>query len=72
MTYQVAIHTARSPGAFARTEQAIRSIVDLIRVWHERARQRQMLASLDARMLQDIGLTRADVWRATNKPFWRA
>jgi uncharacterized protein YjiS (DUF1127 family) len=39
--------------------------------WHQRARERKTLASLDNRMLADIGVTRADVWRETNKPFWR-
>ncbi len=39
--------------------------------WHDRARDRRMLAELDDRLLSDIGLSRADVWREVNKPFWR-
>ncbi len=35
------------------------------------ARQRRDLASLDARALQDIGLSRADVEGELAKPFWR-
>lgn len=46
-------------------------LVDTLLLWHGRARQRQHLASLDARMLRDIGLSRSDVAGETAKPFWR-
>jgi uncharacterized protein YjiS (DUF1127 family) len=36
-----------------------------IKRWRERSAQRAALAQLDARMLQDIGITEADVWRET-------
>jgi len=39
--------------------------------WLERARQRHALSELDEHMLKDIGLTRADVTRETDKPFWQ-
>ncbi len=38
--------------------------------WQERARQRRRLSELDDRMLKDIGLSRADVHREIEKPFW--
>ena len=38
--------------------------------WQERARQRRRLSELDDRMLKDIGLTRTDVAREVEKPFW--
>jgi uncharacterized protein YjiS (DUF1127 family) len=38
--------------------------------WQERTRQRRQLSELDDRMLKDIGLTRADVAREVEKPFW--
>ena len=41
-------------------------------LWQDRARQRAHLASLDHRMLRDIGLSRADVAGEASKPFWRA
>jgi len=44
----------------------------LLLTWQERAMQRYALASLDARMLDDIGLARADARREAAKPFWRA
>jgi uncharacterized protein YjiS (DUF1127 family) len=37
----------------------------------ERARQRRALSQLSDAMLRDLGLTRADVVRETEKPFWR-
>ncbi len=38
--------------------------------WQERARERHQLASLNDIMLRDIGLTRVDVERECQKPFW--
>ena len=39
--------------------------------WRRRKNGRLELARLDERMLRDIGLTRVDVDREINKPFWR-
>jgi uncharacterized protein YjiS (DUF1127 family) len=39
--------------------------------WRNRHRQRAALAQLDARLLRDIGLTRADVVAECAKPFWK-
>jgi uncharacterized protein YjiS (DUF1127 family) len=56
---------------FARTVQRFASnIFATVLEWQERARQRHRLAELDDRMLKDIGLTRADVTREVEKPFW--
>ena len=41
-------------------------------IWQERASQRRALAQLDARMLKDVGLSRADVALEMRKPFWHA
>jgi uncharacterized protein YjiS (DUF1127 family) len=46
----------------------------LLGTWHEwrrRTRERAELASLDSRMLKDIGLTRCDAEFLSNKPFWK-
>ncbi len=43
----------------------------LAREWLARARSRQRLARLDDRMLRDIGIDRARVWRETRKWFWQ-
>ena len=49
----------------------LRRAADLLLIWHERARQRRQLTSLNDRMLRDLGLTRADVMAESSKPFWR-
>jgi uncharacterized protein YjiS (DUF1127 family) len=43
----------------------------LVALWRERARQRRALASLDDRMLRDVGITRYDAEHECSKPFWR-
>jgi uncharacterized protein YjiS (DUF1127 family) len=48
------------------------TILDRLVDWQERASQRRALATLDDRMLKDLGLTRADVAREAGKPFWRS
>ena len=48
-----------------------RQALPLVSLWRERARQRQTLASLDERLLRDIGVTRYDAAQECNKPFWR-
>ena len=37
----------------------------------ERSRQRRALSGLNEAMLRDLGLTRGDVAREVEKPFWR-
>jgi uncharacterized protein YjiS (DUF1127 family) len=44
----------------------------LLLVWQARARERQMLAALDDRLLKDIGLDRGQIVVEADKPFWRA
>jgi uncharacterized protein YjiS (DUF1127 family) len=70
------IHTSHATlaGLTARSRPWVVSrvgrIVDLVLTWHERARQRRHLRSLDNYMLRDIGLSRADVEGEAGKPFW--
>ena len=45
--------------------------VDVILEWQERARQRHMLATMDAHLLRDIGLDRSAAREEAEKPFWR-
>jgi len=42
-----------------------------IREWRRRSRERAELATLDHRMLADIGLTEGDREFLANKPFWK-
>lgn len=39
--------------------------------WQNRYNARQHMAALDARLLDDVGLTRADIARVARTPFWR-
>jgi uncharacterized protein YjiS (DUF1127 family) len=50
----------------------LRGLFGLWLLWHQRWRQRQHLAGLDAHLLRDIGVTHLAVLRETGKPFWRA
>jgi len=45
-------------------------LLSRLAAWHERARQRQALLSLNDQQLKDIGLSRADVMRECTKSFW--
>lgn len=51
---------------------ALARAADMVLTWQERASQRAALASLDERMLKDIGLTRADAAKEVRRPFWQA
>jgi uncharacterized protein YjiS (DUF1127 family) len=48
------------------------AVVDVLLVWIERSRSRRQILKLDARMLEDIGVSRTDAVREARKPFWRA
>jgi uncharacterized protein YjiS (DUF1127 family) len=79
MSTRAAISTAPYRPAIARPARGkamtpirlIRALLARLRYWHRRSIQRAELAALDDRMLKDIGLTRADVQREINKPFWQ-
>jgi uncharacterized protein YjiS (DUF1127 family) len=55
----------------ARAAEGIGKAFETLARWRTTRFEREHLASLDDRMLHDIGLTRADVEREYNKPFWR-
>lgn len=50
----------------------IESAARVVYAWQERAEQRHQLASLDDRVLADMGLDRMAVAAECAKPFWRA
>jgi len=45
-------------------------ISSLVRTWRERATTRAVLRHLDARLLDDVGLSRKQANEETDKPFW--
>jgi uncharacterized protein YjiS (DUF1127 family) len=55
----------------ASLRQGLKRILAVLHQWRRISRDRAELANLDDRMLRDIGVTRVDVWREINKPFWR-
>jgi uncharacterized protein YjiS (DUF1127 family) len=56
--------------ALPRAQFRFTDLADLVLNWMEVARQRRHLASLDNRMLSDIGFSGADVEREIERPFW--
>ncbi len=56
---------------FTRLWQLPFAILETLVTWQERDRQRRHLASLDDRMLRDIGISRADAEHEAAIPFWR-
>ncbi|HKU41429.1 MAG TPA: DUF1127 domain-containing protein [Polyangiales bacterium] len=46
----------------------LRRLRDAFVHWRRTAQQREVLAGFDERMLRDVGLTEADVWRETRFP----
>jgi uncharacterized protein YjiS (DUF1127 family) len=57
-------HTAQTLRRYLR--HAVRTIV----LWADRATQRRDLAELDDRLLHDIGKSREEARRESEKPFW--
>lgn len=57
-------HVLQSPSLLARSKEVVIT-------WFERARTRRELAELPPHLLKDIGLTEADRFVESNKPFWR-
>ena len=58
---------ANGKGLFAR--EVMRAATQ-VNSWTRRARQRRELAALDARLLNDIGITPDQVQDEVRKPFW--
>ena len=46
-------------------------VVETLLIWQQRAKDRHLLATMDDRMIGDVGLSRADIDREISKPFWR-
>ncbi|MFL9813729.1 DUF1127 domain-containing protein [Stutzerimonas sp. VN223-3] len=49
----------------------LRRLLQLLRLWQQRARTRRQLAALDDRQLADVGISRSDRMDELSKPFWR-
>ena len=61
----------RAAIAFSTLAAMVSGAVEAIAVWRVRAIQRRRFMELDARLLSDIGLSRADAVSEAEKPYWR-
>ncbi len=60
-------------GDFVRTLIHLPAVLfETLLLWQGRADERAHLASLDDRLLRDMGLSRAEAEREAATPFWRA
>lgn len=59
-------------GLVSRIENMLAEVSNTLNVWAARSRDRRQLASLSNRMLDDIGLSRAQVSAETDKFFWQS
>ncbi len=50
---------------------SLQKIICKAKFWADLSRERKQLANLDARMLEDIGLTAEQVAVEVAKPFWK-
>jgi uncharacterized protein YjiS (DUF1127 family) len=57
-------HARRAPG------QPVERVLATLREWRRRIRVRKELATFGDRMLEDIGITRAEAECVSCKPFW--
>lgn len=59
-------------GIGASLGRVVLRVTDVLLTWQGRAAQRAQLAATEDHLLEDMGLSRADVEREVAKPFWRA
>ena len=62
-TFTRSVSSARQPA---------RGLLATLERWAERHRQRRALLELSDSLLKDIGISYADAWQESRKPFWRA
>jgi uncharacterized protein YjiS (DUF1127 family) len=58
-------------GAVRALDRVLLVSIKRLFAWQERARQRHQMAELCAHLRADMGLTDADVWAESRKPFWQ-
>lgn len=64
--------SAKVYGLVQKIEGAMSSADSLVKRWVRNSTGRKELARLNFRMLEDIGLTEADVAKEIRKPFWKS
>ena len=56
--------------AVVRKQSKLIWLLDLLVVWNQRSRMRRRLEAMPDYLLSDMGISRADVAREADKPFW--
>jgi len=51
-------------------EEKVKNLKNTVEVWDRRRTDRQTLAHMSDRLLEDIGLTYGEIQNEINKPFW--
>ena len=69
--HRIGLVLPRPAGRWPGHRDLATKVLEVLMLWHERARQRRRLLELDDRMLRDIGVSRADAVREAAKPFWQ-
>ncbi len=72
-------HHIEAPRVFGRVFTSIvagllrlpRTLVETLLTWQRRADERDRLATLDPRLLADMGISEAEAAREAAIPFWR-
>ena len=65
-------HAGLRPGHWFAVAALVRAGTARVAAWLRHRRERRLLAGLDDHLLRDLGLTRADVAREYDRPFWEA
>lgn len=55
---------------YGAVDAGLRAVTLLVAGWIVKARSRRKLASLDDRILKDIGVSPEEAMRESRKPFW--
>lgn len=56
--------------ALGKVRRVVVKSMQIIVIWQERAEQRQALRELGDHILKDIGVSHADAYKESRKPFW--
>jgi uncharacterized protein YjiS (DUF1127 family) len=58
-------------GPASRASAVGRALLDTLRLWRARSRERRAFSIVDERDLRDLGMSRWDLESELSKPFWR-
>jgi len=68
----LAIEVKDQPNNHQDTAKGAKALYKQLKLMSSRAQQRRQLLTLSDEQLDDIGITRAQVFEEVNKPFWKA